>query len=370
MKIAQVKDRSDLKEFIKVPWKIYECNTYWVPPLIKDQEKVLTPVNPFFKHAEVALFIAKDNSVPVGRIAAIVDYNYQDYYKEKAGAFGFFESIDNYHVARDLFDCAVDWLKTKKVEMVVGPLNPSTNEECGLLVEGFNQSPSIMMPYNHSYYSGFIEKYGFNKERDLLAYYTFLNRDKDSTSKCFTLQEEAKKKGIKIRSINLKKLESEIEIIRDIYNSAWSKNWGFVPMTDVEMLWMGERLKPLADPELILITEVEGVPAAFIMALPNYNLILKELNGTIGPTSVMKLLWNTRKIKELRFISFGIKEEYRRNRYLSVLYYKFINNAIAKGYQLAEISWILEDNLIAQNSIIRHLNGKVSKKYRIYGMKL
>ena len=370
MEVFQVKDKRGLKEFIKLPWKIYEDNPYWVPPLIKEQERVLTPVNPFFKHAEVAMFIVKDNSTSVGRIAAIVDYNYQDYYKEKAGAFGFFESIDDYQVARTLFDCTVEWLKTKGVEIITGPLSPSTNEECGLLIEGFKQSPFIMMPYNHPYYSRLIEKYGFKKERDLLAYEIFLNRDNDPTSKWFALKEKAEKKGIKIRSINLKNLEKEIEIIRDIYNSAWSKNWGFVPMTDEEMLWMGKRLKPLAEPELILIAEIEGTPAGFVMALPNYNQILKKLNGTMNPIGAMKLLWHSRKIKELRFITFGIKEEHRRNRYLSLLYSKFINNAKAKGYQLAEISWILENNLIPQNGIIRHLGGKVSKRYRIYGMRV
>jgi len=370
MEIVQVKDRSDLEEFIKIPWKIYEGNPYWVPPLVKEQEKVLTHVNPFFKHAETALFIAKNNSTPLGRIAAIVDYNYQDYCQEKAGAFGFFESINDYKVAKALFDCVVKWLKTKKIEVTIGPLNPSTNEECGLLVEGFEKDPFIMMPYSHSYYPQFLEKYGFKKEKDLLAYEFVLKRGEESTSKWFALSEKAKEKGIEIRSINLKNLKNEIGIIQDIYNSAWSKNWGFVPMTDEEMLWMGKRIKPLADPELILIAEVEGTPVGFSMAIPNYNRALKKLNGTLGPIGTMKLLWNSRKIKELRFITLGIKEEYRRNRYLSLLYYEFTKNAIAKGYKLAEISWILEDNLNPQNGIIKHLSGKVSKKYRIYGMKI
>lgn len=368
MKIVQVKDRSELKEFIKLPWKIYEGNPYWVPPLIKEQEKILTPVNPFFKHAEVALFMAKDNSLPIGRIAAVVDYNYQDYHKEKIGAFGFFESIDNYEVAKRLFNCVVEWLKTKKVEVIMGPLNPSTNEECGLLVEGFKKAPFIMMPYNHSYYPQFIEKYGFKKERDLLAYEVILNED--SGYEWFSLSKIVKKEGIKIRSINLKNLKREIEVIQDIYNSAWSKNWGFVPMTNEEMLWMGERLKPIADPALILIAEIEGVPVGFVMALPNYNQTLKRLNGTIGPIGAMKLLWSSRKIKEVRLIALGIKEGYRINRYLSLLFTEIIKNSRAKGYQRAEISWILEDNLNPQNAIINHLSGKISKRYRIYGMRL
>ncbi|KPJ58668.1 MAG: hypothetical protein AMJ42_02875 [Deltaproteobacteria bacterium DG_8] len=368
MKIVQVKNKSELREFIKIPWKIYEGNPYWVPPLIKEQERILTPVNPFFKHADVELFMAKDNSNPIGRIAAIIDYNYQDYYQEKAGAFGFFESIDDYEVAQALFDQVFEWLKTKKVEMIMGPLNPSTNEECGLLVEGFERSPFIMMPYNHSYYPHLMEKYGFEKERDLLAYEVILNRDYGS--KWLALSEKFKKKAVKIRSINLKKLKREIEIIRDIYNSAWSENWGFVPMTDEEIHWMGRRLKPLAEPELILIAEIEGFPAGFVMALPNYNNLLKKLNGTINPISAMKLLWNSRKIKEVRFVTLGIKGGYRRNRYLLPIFSEFIKNAIAKGYQLAEISWILEDNLNPQNAIIKHLGGKISKKYRIYGMRL
>ena len=368
MKIVQVKDKSELREFIKLPWRIYEGNPYWVPPLIKEQEKILTPVNPFFTHAEVKLFMAKDNSTPIGRIAAIVDYNFQNYHQEKAGAFGFFESINDYEVARALFDRVVEWLKKKEVEVIIGPLNPSTNEECGLLIEGFKKNPFIMMPYNLSYYPHFLEKYGFKKGRDLLAYEVILNRDYGS--KWFALLKEAKRKGVEIRSINLKKLKREIEIIRDIYNSAWSKNWGFVPMTDEEMCWMGERLKPLAEPELILIAEVEGVPVGFVMALPNYNQILKRLNGTINPIGAIKLLWNSKKIKELRFITLGIKDIYRRNRYLSLLYSEFIKNARNKGYQLAEISWVMEDNLNPQNSIIKHLNGTMSKRYRIYCMRL
>ena len=148
MEIVQVNNRRDLNQFIKVPWKIYEGNPYWVPPLVKEQEKVLTPLNPFFEHAEGALFIAKDNSTFLGRIAAIVDYNYQNYQQEKAGAFGFFESINDYNVARALFNCMVNWLKAKKVKVIIGPFNPSTNEECGLLVEGFEKDPFIMMPYS------------------------------------------------------------------------------------------------------------------------------------------------------------------------------------------------------------------------------
>jgi len=369
MEIIQVKERSELKEFIKLPWKVYEGNPYWVPPLIKEQEKILTPVNPFFKHSDVALFMAKDNSTPVGRVAAIVDYNYQDYYKEKAGAFGFFESIDDYEVTSALFYQVVGWLRTKKVETVIGPLNPSTNEECGLLVEGFRKSPFIMMPYNHSYYLRFLEKYGFKKERDLLAYEISIANE-DSDSKWFALSEGAKKRGIEIRPINFRNLRREVEIIRDIYNSSWGENWGFVPMNNDEMLWMGERLKSLARPELILIAEIKGDPAGFVMALPNYNQVLKKLNGSINPVGAVKLFWNSRKIKELRFITLGIKEEYRRNRYLSLLYYEFIKNARAKGYQMAEISWVLEDNLIAKNSVIKHLNARISKRYRIYGMKI
>lgn len=370
MEIIQVKGRRDFNQFIKTPWKIYQGNPHWVPPLVKEQEKILTPVNPFFKHAETALFIAKNNSTLLGRIAGIVDYHYQDYHQEKAGAFGFFESINDYQVARALLDCVVDWLKAKKVNLVIGPFNPSTNEECGLLVEGFEKDPFIMMPYTHSYYPQLLEAYGFTKKRDLLAYEIDLEGGDESSEKWFALSEKAKEKGINIRSMNLKNMENEIGIIRDIYNSAWSSNWGFVPMTDEEMLWMGRRIKPLTDPELILIAEVEGHPAGFVMAIPNYNHVLKKLNGTIGPIGAMKLLWHSRKTKELRFITLGIKSEYRKNRYLSLLYYEFKKNAIAKGYRLAEVSWILEDNLIAQNSIIRHLNGKLSKKYRIFGLEI
>lgn len=368
MKIVQVKDGSQLKEFIKLPWKIYAGNPYWIPPLIREQQRVLSPVNPFFKHADVVLFLAINNTTTLGRIAAIVDYRYQEYCKAKAGAFGFFESIDDNDVAGALLERASAWLETRGVKTIVGPLNPSTNEECGLLVEGFGQSPFIMMPYTHSYYPQLVEQYGFRKEKDLLAYEFVLNGD--FTSKWSALSEQAKKKGIRIRAINLRNLEKEIEIIRDIYNSAWSKNWGFVPMTDEEMLWMGKRLKPLAKPELTLIAEAEGAPAGFAMALPNYNQILKKLNGTIGPLGAIKLLWHSRRIKGLRFITMGIKEGYRINRYIALLHTEIIRNAQANGYQQGEISWVLEDNLIPHNSIIKHLNGKVSKKYRIYGMEI
>jgi GNAT superfamily N-acetyltransferase len=369
--IEEVNGEAGMNEFIRFPWKVYQGNPNWVPPLKRDVEFLLSEKkNPFFQHAEAACFLARKNGETVGRIAAIVDRNHIKFHNEQTGFFGFFECLPDCAVARELLDTAAKWLKARDIEIMRGPMNPSTNNECGFLFEGFDTPPMIMMTYTPAYYLDYMERCGLTKTRNLYAYLTVI-RDVAAGGRLERLASAVKARvpGLTVRPANMRQFQQEVEAVKQIYNSAWSHNWGFVPMTDAETESLAKRLQPLIVPELMIMAEVNGKPAAFFVAVPDYNQVLGKMNGALGPVGIAKFLWYSRKINAIRVMAMGVSEEFRKKGIEGLLYLESFKAAVKKGYERAEFSWILEDNILMQRGC-ELMGGKLYKKYRIYEKKI
>jgi hypothetical protein len=366
IKIKPLESKKDLSDFIKLPWKIYRDDPNWVPPLILDMKKILDKKkNPFFQHSDAELFLAHRSGEVVGRIAAIINRNHNLYHNDKVGFFGFFESIDDHEVANALLRAAESWVEAHGMTALRGPTNFSTNDTCGFLSEGFDSHPVLLMPYNPKYYLGLMESAGFQKIKELYAYY--FNRDMPIPERFAemarrTLADES----IRFRPLNLKDFENEVKRVQEIYNEAWQDNWGFVPMTEAELSHMAKDLKQIVDPDIVYFAEVNGETAGFSLSLPDYNEILKDLNGRLLPFGIFKLLLNRKKIKRIRVITLGVKTKFQKKRALApTFYYETYTRGKNKGYALGEFSWILEDNLL-MNRALEGLGAKLYKKYIIY----
>lgn len=363
--INQVTGKQDFQLFIKFPWQIYKGNPNWVPPLLFEvKEKLNKKKNPFFEHAEMDLFLARRNSQVVGRVAAIIDHRHNECHKEKVVFFGLYESINDYEVARALLEKVIMWGKARGMEILRGPMNLSMNDECAFLLEGFDQPPVIMMPYNPPYYLELMERCGLTKAKDLYA--LMMTRDHETKERVRAIIEKVKAStSFSLRTVEMKKIYEETRKIAYIYNQSWAKNWGFVPWTEKEMDFMAERLKSFADPELVIFALHEGQEVGFAFGLPNYNEIIKELNGRLFPFGVFKLLFNRKKIKGMRAVVFGVLPAFQHTGLAYLLYNELERRAIARGYEWAEMSWQLEDNE-AINRFTASIGGKIYKKYRIY----
>lgn len=371
MDIIEVKDTAGRNEFIRFPWKVYQGNPHWVAPLKKDVEFLLNEKkNPFFQHAEAACFLARENGETVGRIAAIIDRNHIKFHHEPTGFFGFFECLPNCAVARELLDTAARWLYERDIEIMRGPVNPSTNDECGFLLEGFDSPPMIMMTYTPAYYLDYMEACGLTTARNLYAYITVI-KDVAVGGRLERLASAVKARvpGLTVRPVNMSQFRREVETVKQIYNSAWSHNWGFVPMTDAETEALAKKLKPLIVPELMIMAEVNGKPAAFFVAVPDYNQVLGKMNGVLGPLELAKFLWYSRKISDIRVMAMGVSEAYRKKGIEGLLYLESFKAALKKGYERAEFSWILEENVLMRRGC-ELMGGRLYKKYRIYEKKI
>ena len=363
--VTPVRSPTDLKAFINLLWTIYRNDSHWVPPLRSDLKKRLDKSRyPFFDHAEAEFLIARREGRVVGRIAAIKNDAHINFHEEQVGFFGFFESIEDPEVAAALFSHAAQWLQSHKLKVMRGPVNYSTNDDCGLLVEGFDSPPAILMSYNPPYYPNLIEGFGFEKAKDLLAY-EITDEVQVPERLERTVQWIKKRKKITIRPLVKKQIHQEIQRVKEIYNSAWEKNWGFIPMTDREIDYMAEELIQIIDPDLLLFAEIEEEPVAFILALPDFYVALKHANGRLFPFGLLKLLWHKRKIDTARVLTFGIKEKYRQQGIDALMYYEVYKIGVAKGYRRGEMSWILEDNIL-MNRAAENMGATLYKRYRIY----
>ncbi len=328
------------------------------------KELLNTQKHPFYAHADMQCFLARRDGQVCGRVAAIVDRKHNEFHKEDAGFFGFFESVDDVEVARGVMQAARKWLLDRGAKVIRGPVNPSTNYECGMLVEGFDSSPNVMMPYNSPSYPRMLEAVGLRKAKDLLAYWstpTEVNGAK--------VERVAKRAGelqaVAIRSIRMKQFDEEVQTIWKLYNATWARNWGFVPMTREEFLHEAAEMKQILKPELVLIGEVKGKVVGFALALPNINLALKHAGGNLFPLGLFKILYHQRLIKELRVVALGVVEEYRTVGVAAGFYAELIRNARQLGYGLSEMSWILEDNVLMNRSL-KAMGAIKYKTYRIY----
>ena len=355
--------KKDLSEFIKLPFALYAGDPLFVSPLIREMKVHFSDKNPFFMHAEAKYFLARKDNKNVGRIVSCINRNHNEFHNEKTGFFGFFESIQDQSVATALFDRASGHLREKGMRAVRGPMSFSTNDECGMLLEGFKEPPMLMTPYNPPYYNDLCEQYGFRKVKDLFGYIHDLQND--LPEKIMRVASIAERKGIIVRTINKARFNHEMMIFKEIYNSAWEKNWGFIPLTDEELHYSSEQMKQIAIPELILIAEDQGMPVGFLGMLPDFNVVLKKMKGRLNPLTLAKALFYSRKITDVRLLLLGIKEEYR-NRGVDALLYRDGFRGLKKGgYKRVESSWILEDNIPVQR-IIEMGSGKLYKKYRVY----
>ena len=354
--------------FIKFPWKIYRNDPMWVPPLISERKKFLDPsVNPYFKHADVELFGALRSGELVGTIAANVNHAHNNFHNDKVGFFGFFECMNDPDIAAALFDAAGVLLRQKGMEVMRGPMNFSTNGECGLLIEGFDSSSVFFMPYNFPYYQTLIEGYGFSKTMDVN---TFSIPEHGPPDFLVQLAEDvAKNADIRIRNADMKRYDTEVEHIKRIYNRAWRKNWGFVPITDDELAYMAKLLRPLVDPEVCFIAEVRGEPVGFAVPLPDYNIALRHMNGHLFPFGWLKFLWYKRKIDVLLGFFMGILPEYQYLQIGALIYLEAWKAALEKGYKSIKSSWVLENNK-PMNRALQWVGAKIYKTYRVYDKRL
>lgn len=364
--IKSVKTKKELNQFIKFPWKIYSGNPHWVPPLIYDKKNQFNKKkNPFFLHAEMELFLAYRGSEIVGRIAAIKNDRHNEFHNDKIGFFGFFECVDDQSVADKLFDTAKEWLKSKGLTSMRGPANPSSNEEYGMLLEGFEDSPRILMPYNPEYYLTLCENYGMIKAKDLYAY-KLENHKVTSSEKLRRGQDIARRRsGVKIYNVDMKIFDKHLEKFKQVYNQAWALNWGFVPMTDEEIDAMAKEVKPLIEESLILFAEINNQLVGAALVMLDYNEIFKNLNGRLFPFGIIKLFTQKKKVKWARVLTLGIIPEFQKRGLDAVLYWEIVNRAHDIGIDLGEASWILEDNDMMNRGAVT-MNGELYKKYRLY----
>ncbi|NCO67037.1 MAG: hypothetical protein COY75_01120 [Nitrospirae bacterium CG_4_10_14_0_8_um_filter_41_23] len=367
IEVLEVKSKKDLNDFIKLPLSLYSKDPFYVPPLITEMQEQFSDKNPFFLHATARYFLAKEEGKLAGGIISIINQRHIEFHNERAGFFGFFESSNNQGVASALLDKVSEILRKEGMDIIRGPMNFSTNEECGFLIEGFNSPPMLMTPYNPSYYNDLMENYGMTKSKDLYAY--IYDVTEELPEKILRVAEIAVKNGINVRPVNKKKFDDEMNIFKDVYNSAWGKNWGFIPLTNEELTYLGKRLKTIAVPELTLIAEKDKEPVGFMGLLPDFNFVLRYMKGKVSPISIAKAFYYSKKIKDLRLLLLGIKAEYRNKGIDALLFREGFKGVKKGGYKRVEFSWILEDNIPVQR-IVEMIGGRLYKKYRIYEKRL
>ena len=352
-----------LSDFIRFPLDLYRGHPCYIPQLTRDQREHFSPQNPFFEGARVRFFMARSHGRFAGRIAAFINPAHNRYHRDRTGFFGFFDAIEDTHTARALCERAAEALKEEGMTLMRGPLNFSTNEECGLLVEGFESPAKIMMPYNFPYYDGLMNACGLRKARDLYAYiYETAERLPEKVKRVAAI---AEKRGVTVRPISMKRFAGEMEIFREVYHSAWGKNWGFVPMSDAELAYASSKLKQIVVPELTMVAEEDGRPVGFMGLVPDANMVLSHMGGSLNPLSLIKALYYSRRITDLRLMLLGIRQEFR-NRGVEALLFREGYAAVRKGgFRRIEFSWILEENIPIQN-IIEMIGGRLYKRYRIY----
>jgi hypothetical protein len=366
IEIITVEKRSELKDFIDLPWKIYAEYPKWVPPIKKEVRRMLdTGLHPFWEFSERILFLARRGSKTVGRIAGIIDRHHNEFHGEQMGIWGFFECADDPKAASSLFSSVETWARWKGMTFVQGPLNPSINYEAGLLIEGFEYPPALMMTYNPPYYPRLVESCGFTKEKEL---FSFLVKWPYRLPEWLERLAErlAQKKGIRIRAFRLKDPVPELALVREIYNDCWSKNWGYVPLSDHEIREIGKSMVQIADQDLAFFIYYEGEPAGVCVILPDINPLLKRLNGRIGLSGLLKFLLYRRKITGLRGLLFGVKEKYRQLG-LPLLAFRHLYEVVRrKGiYRYLELGWTLEDNE-SINFLVEEAGAKIHNKYSIF----
>ena len=370
LRVRAARDRRDLKRFIDLPYRLHARDPLWVPPLRRDVKALLSrSKNPFFEHAEAEYFIAERDGETVGRIAAISNRLHNETHDDRVGFFGFFECRDDQAVANALFDAAAEWCRSLGHDVLRGPASFSVNDECGLLVDGFDKPPTLMMPHNPPYYVPLLERAGFGKAKDLWVYEGGNEQQYVPVPERLARGTELirQRQGITIRPLNMKDFLGEVERIKELYNAAWEKNWGFVPMTEHEIDHLAEQFKPVIIPEMVPMAEKDGKLIGFGIALPDLNVVFRRhRSGRLFPM-IVDLLWSllARRIRRARILLLGVLPEYRGKGVDAMLYHSIWTRSGERGIYWGEAGWILEDNP-AMNAGLEKMTFRVYKTYRLY----
>ena len=354
----------EFARFIRLPHQIYKNDPCWVAPLDSDERTRLTPgKNPYFDHAEAAYFLARENGRDVGRVAVTVDKNYDAFQGEKQAGFGFLEAESGAAV-KALLDSSQRWARERGARVMRGTMNFTTNDDCGVLVRGFDSPPRLLMPYNPPSYPAWIEEAGFTKAKDLFAFNVPIpSTPEPKVTRGAKIAHDRFK--VNVRKIDMKRFHEELGRVKDVYNAAWDRNWGFVPMTEREIDHMAGQLKPALVPDLTYFAEIDGQTVGFLLMLPDVNVALKPLRGKLFPFGIVRLLWTLPRIKVGRLMALGVKSEFRKRGVEMALVNAANLAAYRLGYRWTEVGWTLEDNDLI-NSVIANVRGDHYKTYRMY----
>lgn len=360
---------AERREFVELPYRLYRGDPNWVPPLRRDVHELLDPArHPFHEHATVQLFLARERGGRVvGRVAAVHNDRHLAEHGDGVGFFGFFECENDPAVARALLDAASGWLASRGLTTVRGPASFSLNEEVGLLVDGFDGAPMVMMPYNPPWYATLLEANGFVKAKDLLAYSIVYEGESRTPPERIVRVADAlaRRNKVVVRSLDMSQFWKEIDRIETVYNGAWARNWGHVSMTAAELKHMARQFKPIVDPDLVLFAEVDGELAGFALGLPDMNQVLKHLDGRLFPTGWARALWHSRKVNAFRVLTVGVLEPYRKMGVAELMYLRFWSVCPPRGITSGEQSWILEDNTLMRTALEK-LGARLYRTYRLY----
>jgi GNAT superfamily N-acetyltransferase len=370
--IRRATTKRDLNAFIRLPWAIYRNRRLWVPPLKFDVRRRLDRArNPFFEHGEAEYFLAVRDGDVVGRISAHYDRNFNAFQDNEWGMFGWFESRDDPVVARALLDAAEEWLREHKRDRMVGPLSFTTNDQdVGVLVEGFDRLPLILNQWTQPYYPELLEGAGLTKAMELLMWELYVEERTRVHPAIFKLAEEVKTKhGIDVRQMRKRDMEAEVERFLDVYNEAWERNWGFVPLTPAEVRHYAKELKPILDENWAFIAEKDGQTVGAALTLPDYNQVLMHMHGRLLPIGWLKALWYRRKIDKVRVFALGVKRQHQHTGVAAKLYERHFDSAARTPQTGGEMGWILETNK-AMNRAMEGMGGKVVSRYRLYEKEL
>ena len=364
--IRPVAGRRDLDTFIKLPWRLYRNEPNWVPPLLFERRRFLDRNrNPFFEHAEAEFFLARRDGRVVGRISAHIDRNFNEFQAHDWGMFGFFECEDDAEVAAALLAAAEGWLRDRGRDRMVGPMDFTTNDECGILVEGYDLLPTILTNWHHRYYPALIEGAGLTKAMDLYMWSLDVrNRDRVHPS-VWRAAAEVEKHGITVRPMRKKDIEREIDGFLEVYNAAWERNWGFVPLTEAEIRHYAKDLRPILDENWAFAAEKDGEVVGAALTLPDYNQVLVHLDGRLLPFGWAKALYYRRKIERIRVFALGVKREYQHTGIAARFYELHFESAARTPQHHGEMGWILETNK-SMNRAMKAMGGTIVRRYRVF----
>jgi GNAT superfamily N-acetyltransferase len=362
--IVPVEGNRALRRFIHMPWQIYRGNQCWVPPLVAEQRRALSPAsNPFFRHSRAQLFLAERGNQVVGRIAAIENRRHLEVYGDGTGFFGFFECVDDPDVARALVERAMSWIGARGLGRLRGPTSFTINDECGILLDAYDRPPVLLMPYNPPYYPALLEACGMTKAQDLLAYrYDVLPA---VPPELVVARRRVESSGIRIRNVDLSRFDEELERLHGVHSAAWAANWGAVPLSPEEIRLLAKSLLPVIDPELVFLAEEGDQTVGVSVTLPDFNQALRHLDGRLLPFGWAKLWWHRKRIDAVRVLIMGVLSSHRKRGIDAAFYARMLEAAHRKGYGWGELSWILESNL-PMRRVLDGLGATVYKTYRIY----